>query len=59
LSALKFLFFYLAPIAGLLLMGVSYDRPQWYFVVAGVLGLCLFVFTPLWLLASWIRRRSK
>ena len=37
-------------IVGLGLMGAAYDKPQWYFVALGAVGLLVFVGGPLYAL---------
>ena len=37
-------------VIGLTLMGAAYDKPQWYFVTLGIVGLLLFVGGPLYAL---------
>jgi Na+/proline symporter len=35
---------------GLIMMGAAYDKPQWYFMTLGVLGLVVFFAGPLFAL---------
>jgi hypothetical protein len=37
---------------GLALMGAAYDKPQWYFVMLGIVGLLVLVGGPLYALMS-------
>ena len=39
-------------IVGLALMGAAYDKPQWYFVTLGIVGLLVFVGGPLYALMA-------
>jgi hypothetical protein len=39
-------------VVGLALMGAAYDKPQWYFVTVGIVGLLVFVGGPLYALIS-------
>ena len=39
-------------VVGLALMGAAHDKPQWYFVTVGIVGLLVFVGGPLYVLIS-------